>query len=314
MEAAPLFEDVADAPPGGEAWWVPTADGARVRVAVWAAAAGMPAHGTVLLFPGRTEYVEKYGPAARRYTGAGLATLTIDWRGQGLTARAMKDPRLGHVEDFAEYQRDIAAAVNLAQWLGLPEPWFLVAHSMGGCIGLRALHEGLPIRAVAFSAPMWGVQMATWEKPMAWTSAFTAPYVGLGGMLTPRTELDHLLVAGAFEDNTLTTDRTMWDFMKTQIDRYPDLALGGPTLAWLRAALIETTRLTRMPPPQVPALAFLGTGERIVRPGPIRRLMARWPEGRLEMIERAQHEIMMERPEVRDRFFAASTAFFLDRV
>ena len=63
-----VFDDVADAPPGGEAWWVPTTDGARVRVAAWPAAAGGPARGTVLLFPGRTEYVEKYGPAARHYT------------------------------------------------------------------------------------------------------------------------------------------------------------------------------------------------------------------------------------------------------
>ncbi len=237
--------------------------------------------------------------------------LTIDWRGQGLTARAMTDRRLGHVVDFDEYQRDLAAAMNLAAWLELPEPFFLVAHSMGGCIGLRALHEGLPVRAVAFSAPMWGVQMDPWERPLAWVSALAAPLPGVGGRLTPRTDLDHALYADPFEGNDLTTDRGMWDFMRRQLDTYPDLILGGPTLRWLRAALFETRALTRMTPPRLPALTFLGTHERIVLPRPIKRLMRRWSDGQLEMLDGSEHEIMMERPAIRERFFEASTALFL---
>jgi len=310
VKPAPLHEDVAGAPPGGEAWWLPTADGAEVRVGVWPAASDTPARGTVLIFPGRTEYIEKYGPAAGVYTAQGYAVLTLDWRGQGLTERAFPDRRLGHVLSFAEYQRDLTAALNLASWLDLPGPMFLVAHSMGGCIGLRALHEGLDVRAVAFSAPMWGVQMEWWEPPLAWMSAIAAPLPGLGGKLTPRTTLDHALYVDAFEGNTLTTDREMWDFMRRQLDTHPDLTLGGPTLRWLRAALFETRALGRLAPPDIPAITFLGTSERIVEPGPIRRLMREWPGGRLELAENAEHEILMERPEIRDRFFTESLALF----
>jgi len=312
MEAAPLYHDVADGPPGGEAFWVPTSDGVRIRVAVWPAAPGTAPKGTVLLFPGRTEYVEKYGPAARVYTGEGYTILTIDWRGQGLTARAMEDRRLGHVIHFDEYQRDLAAALNLAAWLELPAPRFLVAHSMGGAIGLRALHEGLDVRAAAFSAPMWGVQMEWWEPPLAWLSALAAPFPGFGGRLTPRTDLDNALYVDPFEGNELTTDRTMWDFMRRQLDTYPDLTLGGPTLSWLRAALFEVRELTRKPTPNLPTRTFLGTGERIVDPRPIHKLMAHWTGGGLEMLDRAEHEIMMERADIRDRFFDGSLALFAE--
>ncbi|GKY88711.1 alpha/beta fold hydrolase [Sinisalibacter aestuarii] len=311
MEAAPYYEDVADAPPGGQAWWCNTRDGMRIRVAVWPVPEGIATQGTVLLFPGRTEYIEKYGPSARAYASQGFATLTLDWRGQGLTARAMEDRRLGHVIDFAEYQTDLAAALDLARALDLPRPRFLVAHSMGGCIGLRALHEGLDVRAVAFSAPMWGMQMETWERPLAWLSALAAPLPPIGRKLTPRTDLDHALYADPFEGNDLTTDRAMWDFMRAQLDTYPDLTLGGPTIRWLRAALFETRALRRLAPPNLPALTFLGTGERIVEPGPVKRLMRRWPGGRLELIEGAEHEIMMERAPVRDRFHAESAQLFL---
>lgn len=310
MRPAPLHLDVADAPPGGEAVWSATEDGEQVRVAWWPAAGGMPTRGTILLFPGRTEYIEKYGPAAQAYTAHGYALITIDWRGQGLTARAMEDRRLGHVVDFDEYQRDVAALLQTAKARDLPEPYFLVAHSMGGCIGLRALHRGLPVRAVAFSAPMWGIQMDWWEPPLAWASALAAPLPGVGGKLTPRTDLDHALYVDPFEGNDLTTDRAMWDFMRRQLDTYPDLILGGPTLSWLRAALFETRRLTRMPPPNVSAHTFLGTNERIVLPRPIHALMARWPNGTLEMLDGSEHEIMMERPEIRARFYEASLALF----
>jgi len=310
VRAAPFHDDVAAGPPGGEAWWVAAADGAEIRVATWPAADGTDLRGTVLLFPGRTEYIEKYGHVAAVYTARGYAVLTLDWRGQGLTDRAMPDRRLGHVVEFDEYQRDLAAALNHAQWLGLPEPMFLVAHSMGGCIGLRALHNGLDVRAVAFSAPMWGVKLEAWEVPLAWMSAFAAPLPGFGGRLTPRTTLDHALHVEAFEGNTLTTDPEMWERMRHQLDAHPDLTLGGPTLRWLRAALLETRRLMRMPPPDIPALTVLGSNERIVDPVPIERLMRDWRRGHLLHIAHAEHEIMMERPDVRGQFFEASLDLF----
>ncbi|RME16385.1 MAG: alpha/beta hydrolase [Alphaproteobacteria bacterium] len=310
MEPAPLYEDVADAPPGGRAWWLTAADGTRIRAAVWTPPAGTTPRGTVLLFPGRTEYVEKYGPAAREFTAAGLAMLTIDWRGQGLTRRPLPERLLGDVIDFSEYQQDVAAALALAKALDLPGPRFLVGHSMGGCIGLRALHEGLDVAAAAFSAPMWGVQMDWWEPALAWASALLAPLPFVGRKLTPRTDLRHALIAHPFEDNDLTTDRAMWEWMRRQITVHPELELGGPSVRWLRAALFETHRLTRMPPPKVPALAFLGSRERIVLPRAVERLMARWPEGRLVRLEGAEHEIMMERPEIRSRFYAETLAHF----
>ena len=61
LTAAPLFTDVSPAPLEGAAYWTHAADGVRIRLGVF-----QPdeAKGTVLLFPGRTEYVEKYAPAA----------------------------------------------------------------------------------------------------------------------------------------------------------------------------------------------------------------------------------------------------------
>jgi lysophospholipase len=93
-KAAPFHADVADAPEGGVCRWLTTADGVRLRACFWREGG----RGTVLLFSGRTEYAEKYGPAARELAVRGFAMATIDWRGQGLSARLSGDATLGHVE------------------------------------------------------------------------------------------------------------------------------------------------------------------------------------------------------------------------
>ena len=175
MKAAPFYADVADAPEGVEALWLTASDGVRFRVAVWAEGA----KGTVILLPGRTEYAEKYGRAARDLAARGFATLVIDWRGQGLSDRALPDRMVGHVADFAEYQLDLDAALALADEMGLPEPRYLMSHSMGGCIGLRALMRNLPFKAAAFSAPMWGISMAAWMRPVAQMISSLSGMIGM---------------------------------------------------------------------------------------------------------------------------------------
>jgi lysophospholipase len=58
MSAAPLFDDIAEGPAGGSALWCEAHDGLRIRIALWRAKAEK---GTIFVFPGRTEYIEKYG-------------------------------------------------------------------------------------------------------------------------------------------------------------------------------------------------------------------------------------------------------------
>ncbi len=107
ISAAPFFADLADGPDGGRAVWAETPDGWRIRLGIW----GAGERGTVLLLPGRTEYVEKYGRTARDLLARGYATVAIDWRGQGLAQRGLADRLVGHVDDFDEYQRDFDTLV-----------------------------------------------------------------------------------------------------------------------------------------------------------------------------------------------------------
>ncbi|SEN43438.1 lysophospholipase [Loktanella fryxellensis] len=307
MRYAPLHADVADGPDAGAAHWIKTTDHARIRVGHWVSGAD---RGTVLLFPGRTEYIEKYGCAAADLRARGYATITVDWRGQGLSDRTAPDRAIGHVADFGDFQKDVAAMLTHARDLGLPKPFYLIAHSMGGAIGLRALLEGLPVRAAAFSAPMWGIRMSALQRPFAWGLSSAARRMGFDQRMSPGQDPDSYLTRVALADNTLTSDPDMFDYMRGQLSTYPDLALGGPSLRWLNESLRDMRRMARLDSPRLPAVTFLGTAEAIVDPARIRDRMARWPNGTLEIVDDGKHETMMERPAIRTRFFDTATRLF----
>lgn len=307
MENAPIFSDLADGPDPGAAYWLKAEDGVRIRVGLWGAEA---ARGTLLLFPGRTEYIEKYGRAARLFAQHGLATLAVDWRGQGIADRLLAEPAVGHVEVFTDYQKDVRAVVEAARALDLPRPWYLLGHSMGGCIGLRALHEGLPVEAACFTGPMWGIRMSAAARPFAWAISSLGSWTGQGHRFAPGTTPEGYIANAPFEDNLLTRDAEMWAFMQDHLTAQPDLLLGGPSLRWLGQALRECRALDRMASPATPAITFLGTNERIVDVPRIHSRMARWPNGRLELIEGGEHEVLMDSAEVQRHIVETAMAFF----
>ena len=217
---------------------------------------------------------------------------------------------VGHVGDFAEFQTDMAALIAFATKRALPQPWVMLAHSMGGCIGLRSLMSGMPFRAAVFSAPMWGLLMAGWMRPAASVLATTSRWFSFDGRYAPGTGPLSYVTSAPFVGNSLTTDAEMWDYMRLQVLGQPGLALGGPSLGWLKAAMVETAALARMRAPDYPVICGLGTQERIVDVRPVLTRMADWPGGRLDMYRGAEHEVLMERPATRAAFLARAVALF----
>lgn len=313
MELAPFFDEIADGPANGKAYWAKAADGVRVRLGYWAGSTekgAAPTKGTILLFPGRTEYIEKYGRAATEFGARGYGTFAIDWRGQGLADRLLDDRRIGHINDYKDYQKDADAMIAMAEKLDLPRPWFLLAHSMGGAIGLRSLMNGLPVNAAAFSAPMWGIGLAASTRPVAWAMSWMAGLIGVDHKISPGAALESYVMSEPFEDNKLTTDPEMYKYMQSQTGAHSELALGGPSLRWLQTSLSETHALAAAPSPATPTITFLGSDERIVDTARVHHRMIKWPSGHLEMINCGQHEVIMEAPHIRTQVFDQTTALF----
>src|SRR5688572_6110332 len=117
-----------------------TPDGVSLRFARWDPPPGRK--GTVCLFPGRAEFIEKYFETVRDLRARGFAVATLDWRGQGLSERALSDPRKGHVGDFSEYEADLEVFMKEVVLPDCPPPLFALGHSMGGSVMLRVAQQG----------------------------------------------------------------------------------------------------------------------------------------------------------------------------
>ncbi len=292
--------------PGGSAHWLTARDGTRIRCAVWREGRD----GTVLFLNGRTEYIEKYGLAAAWFGARGLSFATLDWRGQGLSDTDEVPSGLCHVDDFSDYQQDVGAVIAHLTYLEMPQPLLLLSHSMGGAIGLRALHEGMPAKAAVFCGPMWGILLPTPARVAARLVSAAAVRLGWSRHFVPgggtRSHFEIADPANSF----LTSDDAMFSFVGGQLRRHPELSRGGPSFAWMHTSLRECSRLTSERPPRIPSLVLLGTEERIVDPKAIRSVCARWTEAELEMIDGARHELLMETETVRTHVLDRASAFF----
>lgn len=310
MERAPLFEEIARGPEGGAAYWLTAEDGVRIRFAHWPAPP--QPRGTVFLGCGRTEYVEKYGPAAAEFAARGYAMLAIDWRGQGLADRLLPDaPEKGHVGGLQDYQWDLHAVIAAADELGLPQPYYIVGHSMGGAIALRAvMHEHHRFNAVAFSAPMWGIATSALLHPFRIVLANLLGEGFLANNYPPGMNGTTYVYRDSFEANRLTRDPEMWAWLVEQAAKHPELTLAGPTIHWVAESLLECEALAALPSPDLPCYCGLGGVEKIVHTPAVHERMGRWPKGKLDVIPGAEHELMMEVPATRKRFYDGCAALF----
>lgn len=305
MDPAPYRDDLTDGPPA-RSGFVLAEDGVRIRLTLWPGGD----RGTVLILPGRCEYAEKYAEVAGRLLAAGYSAAAIDWRGQGMSDRLLKNPFIGHVRRFADYQLDLRAMLKVLKRETLDRRLYLLSHSMGGCIALRTLTGAHPFRAAVFSAPMWGIVIAPNMRHAAHVLPAVARRVGLGARRTPTTGRHSFFLDTPFEGNLLTTDRRQWDRMAAQAIAEPQFQLGGPSLTWLAESLVETRALAALPRPSLPAYAAVGTEDEIVIRDTVPAIMEGWESGSVEIFEGAQHELLMERPEVRDAFFTRALDLF----
>jgi len=284
-----------------------------LRFARWEATRGPP-RGTVCLFHGRGEFIEKYFEVVADLRRRGFAVATMDWRGQGGSERLLANPRKGHVRSFADFDQDLA---HFMKEIVLPDcqpPFIAMAHSMGGHILLRnAILSGSWFSRMVLSAPMIAIapKRLGLPAPIPRLYAEVMGGLGLGNLYAPR-GTDDALELEPFEGNPLTSDRERYARNSMIVQAAPNLGLGSPTMAWLRAALRSIASMTAPDYPlqvKVPLLLFAAGMDTFVSTTHIEEFGLRLKVGTHVLIPQARHEILQETDEVRKDFWAAFDAY-----
>ena len=288
-------------------------DGAPLRYARWDATRS-PRRGTVCLFHGRAEFIEKYFETIADLRRRGFAVATLDWRGQGRSFRALADRRKSHIDDFAEYDKDLLRFMKDVVLPDCPPPYIALAHSMGGNILLRAAAApGSWFSHMVLTAPMIAFADEKVGYPQAVARAYSETFARLGFASSFVLKGSSVPVElGPFEGNELTADRERYGRTRAVIEAAPDLGLGAPTIGWLRAAYRACAHVGApafADSVRVPVLMLAAGNDTIVSTRAIEEMGVRLKIGSHLLLPGALHEILQETDQVRQRFWAAFDAY-----
>jgi lysophospholipase len=115
-----------------------------------------------------------------------------------------------------------------------------------------------------------------------------------------------------FDDNRLTSDRLRYERVRDVLEAAPWLGLGSPTVGWLHAAarsIMQINALGFGSFIKVPTLIVAAGNDTVVSTRAIERFATRVKTCRHLVIAGAKHEILQERDEIRDQFWAAFDAY-----
>ena len=302
IPANPVPEDVVSGT-------ITTPDGAELRFARWAPPANR--RGTVCVFTGRAEQIEKYFETVRDLRDRGFAVAMIDWRGQGHSSRRLRDPRKGYVRDFSDYEFDVESFVQQVVLPDCPPPHFALAHSMGGTVMLRVAHAGKRwFDRMVLSAPMIDLPgRRTSLLPSALLRAMRL--AGQGGRYIPGGS-DQLLAASSFINNPLTSDPVRYARNTAILEEDPTLGIGAPTVAWADTAFTAMRGFRAFSYPseiRQPILMLAASNDAVVSTAAIEEFAYHLRAGSHLVIAGAKHEILQEQDRYRAQFWAAFDAF-----
>ena len=249
---------------------------------------------------GRSEFLEKYSETIGELNQIGFDVYSFDWRGQGLSSRMLANRHKGFIDDYDIYLNDLYLFFDTIVKPESIHPLIIVAHSMGGHIALRFLHDHPKAADMAvLTAPMIDIFRSNLARWLIKHVTRMAVKIGLSH--------SYAIGAGDYRDekfngNNLTSDPVRFMDAIEAIEKNPDLALGGVTYGWLSATLASIDILNQpgyAAKITTPILMMIAGEDKIVSVNAQKRICASMPNCRFIEIPGARHEIFKEADAVR---------------
>ncbi len=307
-----LFSTPSSRPPRGlRAGRVTTPDGICLRYAL-ARPVERPLRGTVTILTGRADYIERYYETISELLSRRYAVAIFDWRGQGLSSRPARNRLRGHIRSFSLYDEDLRTFMREIVLPDCPAPHFALAHSMGAHILLRAAWKYIWFERALMVSPM--IRIARRRMPAWWWRGFAAAMtrMGLGKLFVPGQKKRPLRLED-FPGNPLTSDRERFAIQAEMLRAHPELAVAGPTIGWLRAALVSSATLWKRTegrrPPLWPMMAVAAGEDRMVSTEAARVFCREAGAIPCIVLPGARHDILQETERYRQSLWAAFDSF-----
>ncbi len=283
-------------------WFNPGAE-LKIRYGVWRPA---KARGTVVVLGGRGEFLEKYEETIHDLLDRDFLVFSFDWRGQGLSSRETGKSILGHIDSFDEYLKDLEAFIDGIVVPGIVRPVVMLAHSMGGHLGLRYLAgQGDLFEKAVMTSPMVALKTNPIPPDLLYNATRIAVVLGLGKKQVPFTS-GRNAYKGPFEGNILTSSRRRFDRNRDIIEKKPELLVDSLSFGWLKAAFDSMNTINQpgfSDKIKTPLMIIAAGNDRVVSNPAIKHLAESLPDANFHWLEKAEHEILQEKDSIREKFW-----------
>ncbi len=288
-------------------------DGKPIRYAYWKAT-GAENRGTICLFSGRTEFIEKYFETINELRSRGFAVVSMDWRGQGGSVRLLDNPKKGHIEKYEDFIADADIFMDKIVLPNCPAPYIAIGHSMGGHLLLRlCAAENCKFERAILSSPMFGFAKETTPVSVSTLKMITgfSRFIGRGSKFFPGGS-EQPWDNKPFEENKVSSDKARYERAQAILAAAPELGLGDPTVNWLNAScksILQVMNPRFTSGIKIPMLFLASGSDGIVDSSATEKLAGQIETATYHLIPDARHELMMERDDIRQQFWDRFDAF-----
>lgn len=293
-----------------------TADGVKLRWALWNGAANHNRNVTIILLQGRAAFIEKNIDFITDLTLLGFKVFTFDWRGMGGSGRVLEHSQKNHIDSFDTYVKDLdQMLMHVVHPRTRHHKLVFLGVSLGGHLALRYLHD-YPgkVHGAILAAPM--LDIVTDPFPHWLTEPMVKVICGLGfGESYAFGHGDFDPVKADFAHNQETQDPKRFQKMMEAIRHWPQYVIGGPTFGWVKAAF-DSIQKTRDPEYMQkitqPVLMFTAGKDRIVLTNQDSAICQMMPRCSHKLYGDAFHNLLQEIEPIRGAFLAETNRFIAE--
>lgn len=270
----------------------------------------------IVIATGRAESYLKYKDLSLQLNLAGYSVLLYDHRGQGLSGRMLSDPLKGYVKSFNDYANDLKLIFDT---LIAPHPrqkTILLSHSVGGTVAaLYAIQHPQDFDALVTSSPLLGLPGPFVQKGLAHaigaSESVLCRWLGREPGYIPTIKR---YTGISFDNNTLTQSQDRFNNMASLIKEHPGIALGKPTIHWVREAYRAFACIfDNIDAIKARVLLLQAGADKVIcnkaQKEFCQRLNTRGHTNTLLVIENARHELLNEAAPFHDSAVAGILAF-----
>lgn len=267
----------------------------------------------VIILPGRTEFAEKYHEVSRDLLARNYGVWILEFVGQGRSDRYFKDREKRHIVDFGyetetlyKLIKDYAKPAAVHPEVGRI-PLILLGVSAGANVGIRFMQKYPQyFMAAALVAPMIKIAKPSWAGNCLRLlmcnvlRPFNKSYVPGKQDWTCNGERKK------FGESIFSSDKERDAMHYNSMAEDEELRVGDPTIKWYHEAVKSCGVVNKdkfLEQIKIPCLVATAGKDCIVDSGAAQDLARRLPNASILDLEQSQHEILMERDDIRDRFF-----------